>query len=408
MRFARFRSRPHTSAQLTLVVALMTMIGPFTIDTYLPSFLSIEAEFAIGRHLLLQSLSLYMASFAVSTLFVGALSDRFGRLPVILVSLGCYLVASLAAALSPDYATFLFSRILQGIFAAGGMVAGRAIIRDAFPPGDAQRAMSRVMLLFGLAPAIAPVIGGWLHDALGWRSVFYFLALYSALVVALTVLMISETLPGEHRQSLHPRKVMQVYLRTLTNRRFLFLTLIVSSYFSGMFLYISGAPTVIFDFLKLGTNDFGYLFIPLVGGMMCGAWLSGRVAHAWSSRRTAGLALVMMLLGSLLNLAQAVLSPGLVFTTIAPLMLYTFGIGLAMPVMTILALDCFPLNRGSASAMQGFMQLLGTTSTAAVLVPLVGQSPAQMAACQLALIVFALLLWWRLPAGEACAERGAG
>ena len=339
-----------------------------------------------------------MVAFAVSSLAMGALSDRFGRLPVILVSVAFYLLASLACALAPDFVTFLLARVFQGVFAAGSMVAGRAIVRDAFAPQDAQRAMSRVMLLFGLAPAIAPVIGGLLHDAMGWRSVFHFLAIYAALIGLMVLTSLPETLAPDKRQSLHPRKVMQVYLRTLSHRRFLFLVLIVSSYFSGMFLYISGAPVVIFDFLGRDSGDFGYLFIPLVAGMMSGAWLSGRVAHSWPARRSARLALVMMLVGALLNMLQAGLLPGQLVTTVAPLMLYTFGIGLAMPVMTVLALDCFPLNRGSASAMQGFMQLVGSALTAALLVPLASASPMHMAVCQLALVLLAWLLWWYLPA----------
>ncbi len=391
-------NRPsQTSARLTLIVALMIMIGPLSIDTYLPSFASIEREFSVGRNLLMQSLSLYMVAFALSSLAMGALSDRFGRLPIILVSIGFYLLASLACALAPDFVTFLIARIFQGIFAAGSMVAGRAILRDAFEPQDAQRAMSRVMLLFGLAPAIAPVIGGLLHDALGWRSVFHFLAMYAAFIGILIVTSLRETLPQAQRQSLHPRKVMQVYLRTLAHRRFLFLVLIVSAYFSGMFLYISGAPVVIFDFLGLAADDFGYLFIPLVTGMMGGAWWSGRVAHSWRAQRSVRLAMAMMLLGATLNIVQAWLLPGQLVTTIAPLMLYTFGIGLAMPVMTVLALDCFPLNRGSASAMQGFMQLVGSALTAALLVPLVSVSPLHMAASQLGLVLLSLLLWRYVP-----------
>lgn len=383
---------------LTLIVALTTMIGPFTIDTYLPSFPAIEAEFGISRALLSQSLAFYLAAFAISTLVLGPLADRLGRRRVILGTLLFYVAASLGCALADDYGTFLFFRLMQGVAAGGGLAAGRAMIRDVYNPRDAQHAMSRVMMLFAVAPAIAPVIGGWLHDAFGWHSVFYFLALYSGVVYLLMLFLIPETLAPALRQSFHPVNVARVYGRTLVHRRFLSLVFIVSCYFGGMFLYIAGAPTVIFDFMNLESGDFAVLFVPMVAGMIAGAWLSGRLAHRWQAERTVKLALTLMALGTLLNVAQALWLPPSAVTMIAPLMLYTCGIGIAMPAMTVLSLDCFPHNRGSASAVHGFVQMLGNALIASVAVPLLSHHPSHLALGQLALVAIALLLWRRTPA----------
>jgi DHA1 family bicyclomycin/chloramphenicol resistance-like MFS transporter len=382
---------------LTLIVALTSMIGPFTIDTYLPSFPDIEAQFGISRALLTQSLAFYLAAFACSTLVLGPLADRLGRRQVILGTLLFYMAASVGCAMSNDYSTFLLFRLLQGAAAGGGLVSGRAMIRDVYKPQDAQRAMSRVMMLFGLAPAVAPVIGGWLHDAFGWRSVFYFLAIYSIMVFTLILIRIPETLPLSMRQSFHPLNVARVYGRVLTHRRFQSLVFMVACYFGGMFLYIAGAPTLIFDFLHLDSNDFAVMFLPMVGGMMCGAWLSGRLAHHWPAERTIKLALVLMTAGTLLNSAQALWLTQAAITAVPPLVLYTVGIGMAMPAMTVLSLDCFPNNRGTASAMQGFIQMLGNALISSVAVPLLSLQPAHMALGQTTLIAIALLLWWRLP-----------
>jgi len=388
----------HTAPKgLTTIVALTSMIGPFTIDTYLPSFPDIEAEFAISRALLTQSLAFYLAAFAFSTLVLGPLADRLGRRPVVLVTLSLYVMASIGCALASDYNTFLLFRLLQGVAAGGGLVAGRSMIRDVYNPQDAQRAMARVMMLFALAPAIAPIIGGWLHDAFGWHSVFYFLAIYSSLVFMLIMLRIPETLPLAQRQSFHPVAVTRVYARTLTHRRFQSLGFIVACYFGGMFLYVAGAPTLIFDFLQLQSNDFAVLFLPMVGGLMCGAWISGRLSHCWRMEKTTGLALIILALGTLLNSAQALWLPQSVITAVLPLVVYTVGIGIAMPAMTVLSLDCFPDNRGSASAMQGFIQMLGNALISSIAVQLLSIQPAYMALGQTTLIAMAWLLWIQRP-----------
>ena len=378
---------------LTLIVALLTMIGPFTIDTYLPSFPAIEAEFEVSRALLSQSLAFYLAAFGISTLVWGPLSDRLGRRAVVIATLLLYLFASLGCALAGDYGSFLFFRLLQGVAAGGGLAAGRTMIRDVYSPQDAQHAMSRVMMLFAVAPAIAPVIGGWLEDAFDWRSVFYFLALYSGLMLVMILLWISETLPKSMRQSFHPVHVGRIYIRTLVHRRFQSLVLMMACYFGGMFLYIAGAPTVIFDFLKLDVQDFGVL----VAGLIFGAWLSGRLAHRWPAERTVTLALTLMTLGTVLNTVQAMALSPLVVTTIMPLVFYTTGIGIAMPAMTVLALDCFPQNRGAASAVQGFMQMMANALIASLAVPFLGHRPDWLALGQLSLVVITFLLWRYLP-----------
>ena len=383
---------------LSLIVALLTMIGPFTIDTYLPSFPAIETEFDVSRALLSQSLAFYLAAFAIATLVWGPLSDRIGRRMVVMLSLLLYLGASLGCALASDYWHFLIFRLLQGVAAGGGLAAGRTMLRDVYSPQEAQRTLARVMMMFALAPAIAPVIGGWLQDTFDWRSVFYFLTLYSALIFVLVVAWVPETLPVSMRQSFHPLNVARIYVHTLVHRRFQSLVFMIACYFGGMFLYIVGAPTVVFDFLKLGVNDFAVLFVPLVGGVIFGAWLSGRLSHHWQIERTVSLALALMALGAALNTAQALfLSPQPV-PTIIPLMFYSTGVGIVMPAMTVLALDCFPSNRGAASAVQGFVQMMGNALIASVIVPILGHRPDWMALGQLSLIVFSLLLWRFLPA----------
>jgi DHA1 family bicyclomycin/chloramphenicol resistance-like MFS transporter len=287
---------------------------------------------------------------------------------------------------------------MQGASAAGGLVAGRAMLRDIYSPQDAQRAMSKVMMLFALAPAIAPVIGGWLHDAYGWHSVFYFLSAYGALIMLLVLMFVPETLSIELRQSFHPFNVARTYGRSLMHLRFLSLIFMIGCYFGGLFLYIAGAPTFIFDFLHLDSNDFAILFIPMVAGLISGSFLTGRLAHYWPVEKTVRLALGMMVLGNLLNVVQALWLAPKSSTAVLPLVIYTFGIGIAMPAMVVMALDCFPKNRGTASALQGFIQMMTNALIASLLVPLLSQKPGHFALGQSVLLATALFLWWRLPA----------
>lgn len=381
---------------LTAIIALLTMLGPFTIDTYLPAFPAIEAEYGVGRALMSHSLTAYLIAFAVATLFLGPLADRLGRRVVILASLFIYFIASVACALADNYQSFLIFRLLQGAAAGGGLMAGRAMIRDVYSPQDAQKAMSRVMMLFALAPAIAPIIGGWLHNAFGWHSIFYFLALYSVILFFVILFLISETLPHSHRQSYHPINVARVYGQTFTHPRFQLLVLISSLYFVGMFIYIAATPTLVFDFLQLGVSDFGKVFIPMVIGIIAGSWLSGWLAHRWTGEKTIKLSLLVMAVGVLLNSAQALLLTPMVIATVVPLVVYCMGIGIAMPAMSILILDCFPKNRGAASAMQGFVQMMGNAAGVSILLPLLMYQPIHLALGQLLLLILALLLWYRL------------
>lgn len=379
--------------QLTVIVALLSMVGPFSIDAYLPSFPDIEAAFGISREILSQSLAVYLAAFAVSTLLWGPLADRIGRRRVILGGLSVYVLASIGCALADSSTAFNVLRTLQGFAASGGFIAGRAMIRDAHDAESAHRAMSQVTMLFAVAPAIAPLLGGWLHDHYGWRSVFWFLGIFGVLLMLMTA-YIRETLPDEYRQSFRPLAVGRVYARTLQHRQFPLMVLSLGFTFAGMFLYIAGAPTVIYDFLGLDSNDFGYQFIPMVGGLMLGSFISSRLSHRWSAVRTISTGFSIIATGVVLNLAQVALLDASILFTIGPLVIYAFGTAMVMPAITILALDCFPHHRGTAASMQGFMQMLINAGVASIAVPLLHTQRHYFVFGQAAFMTLALALWY--------------
>ncbi len=380
---------------LTIVAALLAMIGPFSIDAYLPSFPTIEMEFGVNRAVLSHSLGVYLLAFGISTLFWGPLADRYGRRFVIILSMALYTLGSIACALAGSAESFIFLRILQGLAASGGLIAGRAMIRDAHDAESAHKAMSQVMLLFALSPAIAPILGGWLHDQFGWRSIFWFLSIYGISMV-LMGFFVSETLDSEQRRSIHPATVIRVYISAILHKRLPALALCLSLSFAGVFLYIAGAPSVMYDFLGLGSDDFGWLFIPIVAGLMLGATISGQLAHRWPSQRTISVGLMLMILASGINIIVANLAEATILTVVGPLVLYVVGVSVMMPAITVLALDCLPTHRGTAASMQGFLQMMINAGVASLAVPFLDDSWLNFTFGQLVFLLFAVGLWFRL------------
>ena len=364
---------------ITLIIALLQMLAPFSIDAYLPSFPDISGDLSASPLLMQQTLSFYMAGFAIMNLFYGSISDAYGRRNVVLVALSGYALTSVACATTQDIHTLLWLRAGQGVFAAAGVVIGRAMVRDLFEGHRAQQVMSHTMTWFALAPALAPVIGGWLHSMWGWRSVFWFLALFAVVLALLVATRMKESLAPEHRQSLHPMYLLRMYGRAFFHLRFMAIAVSTAVFFAGFFLYITAAPTVIYEHLGLGANDFIFLFGPLVGGMMIGAQLSGRLAARWSQQRIIVLGIVLMLAGAALNLLQAIYWPPGVINTVGPVALYVMGMAINMPVLSIMGIDCFPQNRGLASSMQGFLQMGVNALVAGLVVPLLYHSLEHLA-----------------------------
>ena len=379
---------------LVMIVAFVSMIGPFSIDTYLPSFVSLEAQFNTGRALSNQTIAFYMYATAISTLFWGPLSDRIGRKLVITGSLFLYTIATVFCAMAESYSDFLLSRVFQGFAASGGMVAGRAMIRDTYDSRLAQKAMSYVLMLFALAPAIAPILGGWLHSYFGWRSIFYFLCLYSVVMLVLSMGSIKESLDVTHRKSFHPLSVLKVYIRTACNIRFISIVMALATTFAGLFIYIAGAPTIIFDIFKLQSTDFWLLFLPATSGIVIGSFLSGKLSRRLPAEKIVYLSLFVLSVGVVINLLQAYfLSPGLHLVVVS-MSIYAFGVALSMPAFAILAIDCFPYNKGSASAVQSFIQIIMSGFVAGLLLPFISQDVISFSKLQLILFLTGLGFWF--------------
>jgi DHA1 family bicyclomycin/chloramphenicol resistance-like MFS transporter len=371
-------NRPRTAALAALLAAL-AMIGPFAIDTYLPSFPAIEAELSVSPAQMQQTLSVYLVVFAIMTLFHGTLSDSLGRRPIVLANLVVFGVASVGCAFAASFEQLLAFRALQGASAGAGIVVGRAIIRDSFEGHAAQRLMSLVTMIFGLAPAIAPLVGGWLQGAFGWRAVFVFLVAYNVLLLLACHFRLPETLPPERRQSFRLSVLARNYWTLGRSLPLFLLSSAIAFNFSGFFLYIVSAPAFVYGLLKLTETEFAWLFFPGIAGVTAGAWISGKLAGKVSPRKTVGLGYATIFSAAAFNIAYSAMAEPALPWSVLPIMVYTMGMALAMPSMTLLALDLFPQNRGLAASLVGFEHSFVSGIAAGVISPLLSHSDITLA-----------------------------
>jgi MFS transporter, DHA1 family, multidrug resistance protein len=378
---------------LSVLLAVLGMLGPFSIDTYIPAFAGIARSLGASPVEMQQTLSAYLFGFAFMNLFHGALADSFGRRPVVLWGIAMFTLASSGCALSQSIGQLVFFRALQGLSTGAGIVVSRAVIRDMYPPAQAQQVMSQVTIYFGVAPAIAPIVGGWLFVHLGWHSIFWFLTAVGVLLWLTNYRFLPETLRREDRQPFEVRHLMRGYWQLGSSPRFLLLALASGVPFNGMFLYILSAPAFLGERLALQPTEFFWFFALTISGIMSGAWLSGRLAGKITPKRQIRHCFVIMLATSVLNRIANLFFTAHVSWALFPIALFAFGWALMVPVVTLLVLDLYPLRRGMASSLQAFIGSSANGLVAGVIAPLVMHSTPALAATSLAMMGIGLLAW---------------
>ena len=390
-----------STRRLALVLGGLAMFGPFSIDTIFPAFPQMAAQFGADKLAMQQTISVYLAAYALMSIVHGPLSDAIGRRRVILAGLAVFTLASVGCALAPDLRTLLAFRALQGLSAGVGLIVGRAVIRDVLQGSDAQRLMSHVSMIFGIAPAIAPIIGGWMLGVGRWPLIFWFLAAFSVLLLASTALWLPETHPPQARMPLRPQRLLRDYVAIALNPRFQRLAAAGAFGFAGLFLYIASAPAFVMDLLGLGEQDFAWLFLPTIGGMTLGAFVSGRVAGRWQPTYQVGVGYACIGAAAAGNVLYNLFAPAMsVPWAVLPMSLASFGVALVFPILTLAILDMYPRQRGSASSLQAFVQLVLNALVAGALSPLLSRHGLHLA---LGMAAFTLLGWlfWRWEARVA-------
>ncbi|SDG61501.1 multidrug effflux MFS transporter [Propionivibrio dicarboxylicus] len=369
-----------STAGIAVLLAALAAVGSFSVDAYLPSLHDIGDAFRASPIEVQQTLTAYLFMFSLMSLWHGAISDAIGRRHVILFSLVVFVLASVGCLFATRIEHLWLLRGMQGFSACAGVVVSRAIVRDIFVGPAAQRLMSHITMMFAIAPAVAPVIGGQLQSTFGWRSIFIFLALMGGALWAACVWRLPETLPLAQRRSLHPIYLAKAYAKTLTSPAFLLATCALACNFGGFFIYIMSAPAFLIRHLGVPETGFLWLFGPAMCGLVCGAWLSGRLAGHLSPKRTIALGYAIMAFAVSINLGISfLLAPGLPWSVL-PMPFYTLGMSLTMPSMSLLALDMFPKQRGLAASCQMFLQSLSNSLVAGIAAPAAWSSTHSLAA----------------------------
>ena len=352
-----------------ITLAALSSLAPFAIDTYLPAFHIISKDLFTTPQGIQQSLTFYLLPYTVMLLFHGPISDAIGRIKTLQWGLILFFIASLGCVFSTSIESLWFFRALQGIGGGAGSVVARAMVRDIYHGAEAQRVMATVQILFGIAPAIAPMIGGLLLG-FHWQAIFIFLAVYAGIAILMGSTILSETVKKSMRVPFSIIGAISRYKTLLLNKEFILLIVSVSSNFAAFFIYVLASPIFLIDHLGFTPQQFGYLFIPTVSGMMLGSLIVKRAAGVIDSKLVLRFGYYWMFAISLTNLLFCCFIPNNAAINIGFIALYNIGMASVMPIISIAALDCFPKIRGTAASGQAFMQMLFSSVVAGLLVPI--------------------------------------
>ena len=370
-----------------LILASLTALAPFAIDTYLPAFEVMENDLATNSNFIQQTLTFYLVPYTIMTIFHGAISDSIGRIKTIKYGMSLFILGSIGCVFATSIEMLWISRLIQGVGAGAGNVVARAMVRDLYSGATAQKVMATIQIIFGIAPAIAPMVGGLLLG-ISWQAIFIFLIIYSVLITIFSVNFLPETISKQNQLPFNFESVLSRYRDLLNDKNYIFLILAVSFNFSAFFLYVLSSPIFLMQHLNLSSSQFGYLFIPTVTGMILGSFISKKTAGIISPAKMLKIAYLWMLLITSINLIFCLFFPSIIFVNIGLIALYNIGMAAAMPLISIKALDCFPKARGTAASGQAFSQMLVSSVVAGLVIPIIWGSLATLAIGML--VIFSL------------------
>lgn len=383
-----------SNAGLATLLAALSMLGPFSIDAYLPAFASIQTSLHASSIEVQQTLTAYMLSFAAMTLWHGALSDSFGRRNVVLVALVVFAIGSLGCASAHTVHYLWVFRIMQGVAAGAGMVIGRAIVRDLYEGAPAERLLSLVTMIFSIAPAIAPIIGGWVVSHSDWRTIFLLLFVYTVLLLVACYKYLPESLPVEKRQPFNVNFLWESYRDVFKSPGFHFMAGTIACNFAGIFLFISSAPAFVTQHLKLDAQSFGWQFVPMVGGIFLGSLAANRLAGRLTIARQVSIGFMFLLSAAVANVAFHFFAMPMLPWSVIPLFFYAFGMSVVFPGATLMVLELFPHIRGIVASCQSASVTLLSAVVAGVMAPALDHSVLSLALGQLGFALLGLGLWY--------------
>jgi DHA1 family bicyclomycin/chloramphenicol resistance-like MFS transporter len=353
--------------RFVLILGGLSAFGPLSIDMYLPALPTMTGEFHSSAPVMQLTLSAFIIGLAIGQLVIGPLSDALGRRRPLVVGLALYVVGSVLCAVSPTAPLLVAARGVQAVGAAAGIVIARAAVRDLFSGTAMTKFFSMLMLVTGLAPILAPIVGGQVLTLMSWRGVFVVLTVFGALLLAVVAVALPEPLPAELRTPARPLSILRTYAGLLADRTFLGYALASGLMFGGLFAYVSGSSFVFQDVYHLTPQQFSLVFGMNGVGIVLAGQLNGRIVGRFRERTLLTAGLLASAAGGFGVLLAVVAHLGLV-GLLVPLFVLASSIGLVMPNSSSLALAENAKSAGSAAALLGVLQfMIGGVAT-----PLVG------------------------------------
>lgn len=381
--------------ELIIILGALTAFAALSIDMYLPALPSIARDFRVPIGEAERTLSTFFLGFAFGQAFYGPLADRFGRKPPLYAGLALYVLMCIACACAEGAATLMTARFLQAIGACAGGVVARACVRDLFGPEEAPRIFAYMMLVLGVAPLIAPFLGGYLLIWASWRAIFWIQAATGAIAAIAIMLRLPETHGGAHR-TLHPFKILRDYFVIAQDRRFIAFALAGAISNASMFAYITGSPHVFIDIFHVHAENFGWFFGAIAAGLITMAQISARLLKRASAERVMLTAQTLQALSGVALTLIAYEGIGGVIGLALALFVFVALNGAIMPMATGVSMRHFGLNAGMASALLGTLQFSAATLSSLVMGLFSPHTPVPMTAlmtgCAMAGLALHLLL----------------
>jgi DHA1 family bicyclomycin/chloramphenicol resistance-like MFS transporter len=397
---------PHERLRLVLVLGFLIALGPLTIDMYLPSLPTITDELHTTAAAVQLTLTGTLAGLGVGQLLIGPLSDAVGRRAPLLAGVAVHIAASILCAIAPNLAVLGTLRVLQGLGAAASMVVAMAVVRDLFTGLAAAKLLSRLMLVMGAAPILAPTLGSITLRWTSWHGVFVVLALFGIAILTVAALWLPETLPVERRRNGGVSGTIRDYGRLFTDRTYLGLILVAGLAMAALFAYVSGSSFVFQQQFGLSEQQFGFVFGAGAIGLISATQLNVRLLRRWTPSQILVSSLAGGAAAGLVLLLFAATGFGGLAGVLVPLWAVLAAVGLALPNAPALALSRHGEAAGTAAALLGAVQF-GVGALAAPLVGVLGTGATGMALViaggMIASNVVLLLVVrpWRLPAEVA-------
>ena len=390
-------TRANSMLVIVLLVTLNSIMAGLSVDLMLPALPGIQQTFSLDSIAVQQSLTCYLAAYALGCLVIGPVSDAFGRRPVLLAGLALFVLSTLIPVVTDSYIVLLLCRCLQGFGACTGKVVCRALVADRFDQAGAQKVLSLVTALYLVAPAMGPILGGLLYTNFGWRSNFAFMAISSFVTFVLYVTLLRETHDGTGIRTLHAVSMWRDTNALLRQHSFVLVAVVSGLCSAPMFLYVTSAPTIVLSHWRLDESGYGWLSIPIVAGTLLGSIVCNRLSATLDRHVLVTRALAALTAATALAILASWLAPnGYERLVVIPVALTATGSAIVFPALMVTSLSYAPSARGLASSLFNFISLGLLSVVSGLIAPIAAANAQSLALASCGFAIAATGLWANL------------